>query len=68
MLGADPRASSIFAMHRCPRCESEETRRSARRGIERVLSWVGLWPFRCERCDARFLRVALGGRAHGRSG
>jgi hypothetical protein len=44
----------------CPRCASPETRRSQRRGLETVLSWIGFWPFRCERCDARFLRFTLG--------
>jgi hypothetical protein len=27
-----------------------------------MLSWVGIWPFRCERCDARFLRFDPGQR------
>jgi hypothetical protein len=47
-------------MLRCPRCSSDVTRRSARRGLERVLSLVGVLPFRCERCEARFL--AFGAR------
>jgi hypothetical protein len=44
----------------CPRCASTEIRRSQRRGLETLLSWIGFWPFRCERCDARFLRFTLG--------
>jgi hypothetical protein len=51
-------------MKRCPRCSSEETRRSARRGIERVLSWVGLYPFRCEACNGRFYGIAVGAHGH----
>jgi hypothetical protein len=49
---------------RCPRCQTTNTRRSARRGLETLLSWVGFWPFRCERCDLRFLRFSLGARWH----
>jgi hypothetical protein len=55
-------------MKRCPRCSSDETRRSARRGIERVLSLVGVYPFRCERCAARFLRLAVSERVMSRQG
>jgi hypothetical protein len=34
-----------------------------------MLSLLGVFPFRCERCDARFLRVGSGERAprHARS-
>jgi len=55
-------------MMRCPRCTSEDTRRSPRRGIERMLSLVGLYPFRCERCGARFRRVVSADRGQGRDG
>jgi transposase-like protein len=54
-------------MLRCPRCQGENTRRSARRGIERAVSVLGLFPFRCEDCDARFLRFTLGERETTRS-
>jgi hypothetical protein len=43
---------------RCPRCGMMTTRRSGRRGPERVLSVLGIWPFRCETCSARFLARA----------
>jgi hypothetical protein len=41
----------------CPQYESSEVRRSVRRGFfERVLYRVlCLWPYRCNRCDLRFL-------------
>jgi hypothetical protein len=31
-----------------------------------MLSWLGVYPFRCEVCAARFLRIAPGGRASAR--
>ena len=45
-------------MHHCPRCYSEEVRRSKRRGLtERyLLSAIALKPFRCENCRNRFFR------------
>jgi hypothetical protein len=33
-----------------------------------MLSWVGLLPFRCERCDARFLAFGERLRSRARSG
>ncbi len=41
----------------CPRCQVEAARRSRRRGIiERwVLPRFSIYPFRCARCDHRFL-------------
>jgi hypothetical protein len=43
----------------CPRCGSDDTRRSKRRGAERLLSHVGLWPYRCGACGERFHRWSL---------
>jgi len=43
----------------CPRCRSTVVRRSQRRGIERLLSVIALYPFRCEDCRTRFKRIAF---------
>jgi endogenous inhibitor of DNA gyrase (YacG/DUF329 family) len=42
---------------RCPECNSRDVRRSMRRGFCEIclLPFALLRPFRCERCDARFL-------------
>lgn len=41
----------------CSRCGSTEVRRSIRRTVwETLLSAVGILPYRCERCSARFFR------------
>lgn len=49
----------IFAKKKneCPQCDSSQVRRSIRRGFfERVLYRIlRLWPYRCDRCDIRFL-------------
>jgi transcriptional regulator NrdR family protein len=44
------------ATRNCPNCKSPETSRSHRRGaIERyLLKTIGVRPFRCLNCDARF--------------
>ena len=48
---------------RCPKCHSEVVRRSRRSGIlERLLSALYLYPFRCERCDHRFTAFRWGTR------
>jgi predicted Zn-ribbon and HTH transcriptional regulator len=44
---------------RCPRCTSTVVRRSHRRGIERLVSVLALYPFRCEDCGIRFMRLAF---------
>jgi hypothetical protein len=41
-------------MHHCPSCASASIRRSHRRSIERLWSWIGLYPFRCLSCEHRF--------------
>ena len=38
----------------CPFCGSDRTHRSRRRLLERVISLMGRYPFRCEECQARF--------------
>jgi hypothetical protein len=52
----------------CPRCGSAEVFRSHRRGtMERyLLRAIGMRPFRCVNCDARFYRLNhSGGTASG---
>jgi hypothetical protein len=40
---------------RCPRCQGQNVRRSARSGaLERLLSVAFVYPFRCQRCAHRF--------------
>jgi hypothetical protein len=48
------------ALLRCPQCTSTLVRRSHRRGSERLLSLLTLYPFRCEECGTRFRRFARG--------
>jgi len=48
------------ALLRCPQCTSPFVRRSHRRGSERLLSLLTLYPFRCEECRIRFSRLAWG--------
>jgi len=48
------------AIVRCPHCANHRTRRSRRRIFERLLSLVGVWPFRCEDCAARFFAFRRG--------
>jgi|HubBroStandDraft_2_1064218.scaffolds.fasta_scaffold151898_1 hypothetical protein len=45
----------------CPACRSLEARRSHRHGLERLLSLLGIFPYRCEDCLTRFLALK-GGR------
>lgn len=51
-------------MSLCPVCGTDGVYASHRRGIlERgLLSWVGVLPFRCGQCNARFYRFAPGAR------
>lgn len=46
---------------KCSRCGSAEIGRSHRRALERVLSLVGVVPFRCLDCDHRFYLLRRGG-------
>lgn len=40
---------------KCVACNSERVRRSRRVGAtERILSWFGVYPYRCLSCWARF--------------
>jgi hypothetical protein len=42
----------------CPKCKTEHTDRSHRRGlIERGVAVVGYYPYRCRDCHLRFFRM-----------
>jgi transposase-like protein len=41
----------------CPYCSSPYMRRSHRYFFEKPLSIFGLWPYRCQHCKARFLKM-----------
>ena len=46
---------------RCPRCKKDLVRRSHRRGLVEFLgSLIGLYPYRCDGCDYRFLAFKVG--------
>jgi hypothetical protein len=48
---------------RCPECQSWQVRRARRRNQwEWLLRAIRLYPFRCEACKHRFLRLSLYGR------
>ena len=48
----------------CPECGGTEVRRSRRRNLlERVWSWLGIWPYRCFNCTARFFQPYVGDSA-----
>jgi len=42
----------------CPHCSATDVHRSRRRAFERVLSIIGLMPYRCHACAHRFFRLA----------
>ncbi len=43
----------------CPHCECARVRRSRRRNLgERLISWCGLYPFKCSDCERRFFLLA----------
>ncbi len=39
----------------CPNCGDSGHWRSRRRGLEILLGWVNVYPYRCTRCYERFL-------------
>jgi hypothetical protein len=51
----DPRPTKR-RMLPCPWCGSSSLSRSRRRGLERMLGWVGLFPYRCDACTRRIYR------------
>ena len=48
----------------CPACDSEYLVRSHRNAMERLLSMIGFYPYRCDACGKRFI---LFGKYRGRS-
>lgn len=43
----------------CPNCKSQDVSRSHRRkGFERLISFFGIYPFRCFDCRNRFYRYS----------
>jgi hypothetical protein len=48
-------------MLNCPQCHSERIHQARRRGVleRKVLAMIFIRPFRCERCDCRFLRWSV---------
>jgi hypothetical protein len=53
----------------CPKCSSDAVKRSHRQTLkERVASFLMLYPYRCRKCDTRFLRLRTpGGTSRGGS-
>ncbi len=50
----------LSVSHKCPKCGSAQVSRSKRQGmIEKVISVVGLLPYRCNnyRCNHRFFII-----------
>src|SRR5258708_350332 len=48
--------TSDAGRRRCPRCSSESTHRSHRRGvIENLTSVISYFPYRCDDCNNRYL-------------
>jgi|SRR5580704_97258 hypothetical protein len=58
------RISSLMENPRCPHCEGKDVRRSPRRGFFELilLSSIGVRPFRCQGCAARFYGLKLNSR------
>lgn len=56
MMEKEARAQALGAIQ-CPKChQSQYVRRSRRQGKDRVLSWIKLFPYRCQSCLHRFYR------------
>lgn len=55
---AERHTGTASASRQCARCQGNKIRRSRRRGIwERVISLVGVYPYRCHDCDHRFFAL-----------
>ena len=44
----------------CKQCKTLSARRTTRTGWQRLLSRVGVYPFRCEYCGKKFLAFVRG--------
>lgn len=45
-------------IRRCPYCNSNDVRLSHRKNfLESALSFLGVYPFRCENCNRRFRKL-----------
>ena len=52
-------------MMKCPHCRSSDVRRSHRRGLEKLLSFFQIFPYRCEVCQRRVFIYRADEHAHG---
>jgi hypothetical protein len=49
------RITGHLKIRKCPYCHSPDVRRSHRKNLgEIALSFLGIYPFRCEDCSGRF--------------
>jgi hypothetical protein len=52
---ANLRLEGFKSIRKCPHCHSNDVRRSHRQNsLDVALSFVGIYPFRCESCNGRF--------------
>jgi hypothetical protein len=62
-VGATDGGVNSMTTLRCPRCGGTEVRRARRHGaLERLLSALYIYPFRCQHCQRRFRRLEWGVR------
>jgi hypothetical protein len=58
MVGFTGNLASHLIIRQCPYCRSNGVRRSHRKNLgEAVLSFVGVYPFRCDDCYGRFRKL-----------
>jgi hypothetical protein len=57
-VGIIGKLASHLRIRKCPHCHSYAVRRSHRKNlVESALSFWGIYPFRCENCNARFRKL-----------
>jgi len=57
--GKDEQPESDDERQSCPKCGSQDVRRSNSEGVmPALLRALGRWPFRCRSCRARFYRAS----------
>jgi C4-type Zn-finger protein len=50
---------------KCPSCgEAKSVRRSHRHPLDKLLGFIHVYPFRCDRCDYRFYRFSKAQKRH----